>query len=312
MNFYLAVTDINWYNYLSKINPEDINFWQPGGRTNFRILSPGEPFLFKLKVHNVIGGVGFFFKQIFLPLSLAWETFGERNGFDTLSQFQRAIMNLRKDKEDTNPQIGCLVLTNPVFFNSKDWIPLPEDWKSNIVQGKTYNTNESIGKACWERVEILLKEYLKDVPVNDSSCLVTQVPDSPIYGNPVLTKVRIGQGAFKISIIDAYNKRCSISGERTMPVLEAAHIKPYSEAGPNFIKNGLLLRSDIHKLFDSGYITITSDHKIEISNRIREEFENGREYYQYHGKDLSILPSRNEDRPFKDYIEWHNENVYRG
>jgi putative restriction endonuclease len=153
--------------------------------------------------------------------------------------------------------------------------------------------------------------YLQDNSSQDKSSLVEQIPESPIYGNPVLTKVRIGQGAFKISIIDAYNKRCSISGERTMPVLDAAHIKPYSEAGPNFIKNGLLLRSDIHKLFDSGYITITNDHRIEVSKKIKEEFENGREYYQFHGKEFSVLPSRNEDKPLAEYVEWHNENVYR-
>ena len=134
MNFYLGVTNLNWYNNLSKISPEDVNFWQPGGRTNFRILSPGEPFLFKLKVHNVIGGVGFFFKQIFLPLSLAWETFEERNGFGTYSQFQRAILNLRTDRDNPNPLIGCIVLTNPIFFKSKDWIKLPENWSNSIVQ----------------------------------------------------------------------------------------------------------------------------------------------------------------------------------
>lgn len=312
MNFYLAVTDINWYNNLSKINPEDVNFWQPGGRTNFRILSPGEPFLFKLKVHNVIGGVGFYFKQVFLPITLAWETFGERNGYETYKQFERAIMNLRTDKENPNPQIGCIVLTNPIFFNSKDWIPVPENWKNSIVQGKSYNTDEPIGKACWNRVQMLLEQYLKDSPINNSSSLIEQIPDSPIYGNPVLTKVRIGQGAFKISIIDAYNKRCSISGERTLPVLEAAHIKPYSEAGPNYIRNGLLLRSDIHKLFDTGYITITKDLKIEVSKRIREEYENGRDYYKYDGKALSVLPDKNEDKPFGDYVEWHNVNVYKG
>lgn len=312
MKFYLGVTDINWYNYLSKINPEDINFWKPGGQTDFKILSPGEPFLFKLKVHNVIGGIGFFFKYEQMELSLAWDIFGDRNGFDTFSQFQRAIINLRVDKINLNPKIGCIVLTNPIFFKSKDWIKLPENWSNSIVQGKTYSTNESIGKSYWNRVQSLLEAYLKDIPSNDNNRLVIQDPKSPIYGNPVLSKVRIGQDSFKISIIDAYNKRCSISGERTRPVLEAAHIKPYSKAGPNFIKNGLLLRSDIHKLFDSGYITITKDYKTEVSNRIKEEFENGREYYKYHGLDLSILPLRNEDKPFEDYIDWHNVNVYRG
>jgi len=49
------------YNYLSEHNPEDINFWQPGGNVRFKILGPGAPFLFKLKAPvNAIGGVGFF------------------------------------------------------------------------------------------------------------------------------------------------------------------------------------------------------------------------------------------------------------
>ena len=97
-----------------------------------------------------------------------------------------------------------------------------------------------------------------------------------------------------------------------MPVLEAAHIKPFVDSGPNFISNGILLRSDVHKLFDSGYLTITKDYKIEVSKRIKEEFENGREYYQYHGKDLQYLPFREADRPNSKYIDYHNENVYKG
>ena len=49
MKIYLGNTDLEWYNYLSKIQPEDINFWQPGGNSNFKVLSPGGPFLFRLK-----------------------------------------------------------------------------------------------------------------------------------------------------------------------------------------------------------------------------------------------------------------------
>ncbi len=92
-----------------------------------------------------------------------------------------------------------------------------------------------------------------------------------------------------------------------MPVLEAAHIKPYAESGPHFISNGLLLRSDMHKLFDTGYITITKDYKVEVSKKIAEEFENGKEYYQYQGKELTTLPLRDSDKPNERYIDWHNE-----
>jgi putative restriction endonuclease len=68
----------------------------------------------------------------------------------------------------------------------------------------------------------------------------------------------------------------------------------------------------VNKLFDSGYLTITKDYKVEVSKRIKEEFENGREYYQYHGKNLLYLPNRELDKPSPKYIEWHNERVVRG
>ncbi|RYE27291.1 MAG: HNH endonuclease [Sphingobacteriaceae bacterium] len=108
-----------------------------------------------------------------------------------------------------------------------------------------------------------------------------------------------------------YSRKCSITGEKTLPVLEAAHIKPYSALGPHSVSNGLLLRSDMHKLFDSGYLTITTDLKIEVSSRIKEEFQNGKEYYKYHGNNLFILPSEKKDLPNSSYIDWHNTNIYK-
>jgi putative restriction endonuclease len=64
----------------------------------------------------------------------------------------------------------------------------------------------------------------------------------------------------------------------------------------------------MHKLFDNGYLTITKDYKVEVSKAIKEEFENGREYYQYHGKELLYLPTKATDRPNPNFIEWHNQN----
>lgn len=132
------------------------------------------------------------------------------------------------------------------------------------------------------------------------------------YKTSILSKVRIGQGAFRVLITDAYQRRCSITGEKTLPVLESAHIQSYAELGPHSVSNGILLRSDIHKLFDSGYLTITTNLKVEVSNRIKEEFLNGKEYYQYHGKDLVTIPLKEIDKPNSQYIEWHNSNVFRG
>ena len=57
-------------------------------------------------------------------------------------------------------------------------------------------------------------------------------------------------------------------------------------------------------------MTITSGHKIEVSNRIKEEFDNGKEYYALHGSTL-WLPKEAQSQPGSEYLTWHNENVYR-
>lgn len=314
MKFYLGVTDNKWYNYLSKINPEDVNFWQPGGTVNFKVLTSGAPFLFKLKSPlNAIGGIGFFSSHTFLPMTIAWDAFKNGNGCETFDEFSRMISNYRTDKNNINPTIGCIVLTNPIFFDKEDWIETPTDWGKSIVQGKSYDSDDAIGKVIWSKVEDLLKKYLFINSIDEGkSQFILEEPATPAYGNSILTKVRIGQGAFRVLVTDAYSRRCSITGEKTLPVLEAAHIKPYAESGPHFISNGILFRSDMHKLFDGGYLTITNDLKVEVSPRIKEEFQNGKEYYQYHGKELLFLPSRDIDKPNEKYIDWHNSNIYCG
>lgn len=307
MKFYLGVTDNEWYQYLSRINPEDINFWQPGGTSQFKVLEQGAPFLFKLKSPlNVIGGIGFFSSHTFLPINMAWDVFGNRNGCETFNEFKNLIIKYRADKGNINPAIGCIVLTNPIFFKKEDWIQVPEDWSKNIVQGKSYVSDFGTGKLLWDKIEILIKNYL----INNSNDVIDESEDA--YGKSILTKVRLGQGAFRVLVTDAYTRRCSITGERTLPVLEAAHIQPYSVSILHSVSNGILLRSDIHKLFDKGYLTITKDYKTEVSNRIKVEFENGKEYYQFHGKELLFLPTKSSDRPQVKFVEWHNENVFKG
>ena len=75
--------------------------------------------------------------------------------------------------------------------------------------------------------------------------------------------------------------------------------------------NGLLLRSDLHTLYDRGYLTVKHDFTIEVSRRIREEFENGREYYALQGKRIS-LPESERDRPNTSSLDWHANNIFRG
>jgi putative restriction endonuclease len=96
-----------------------------------------------------------------------------------------------------------------------------------------------------------------------------------------------------------------------VPALEAAHIRPYGDGGEHEERNGLLLRRDIHSLFDAGYVTVTPDLRFEVSRRIKEEFENGRHYYELHGKPISA-PTDAQRRPDPEALRWHNEHPYRG
>lgn len=309
MKFYIGVTDINWFEFLSSIKPDEVNFWKPGGG-NFRAINTGSLFLFKLKYpENYIVGGGYFFKSLRLPVSLAWKAFSEKNGASTFKNFTDLIYKLRKTNyfQEPDPIIGCNILVSPFFFEKEDWLPAPKDWKASIVQGKTYDTSTLIGRSIVKEVNERLEKYSPNLIYK-----VWENDDTPRYGDPALVLPRLGQGSFRVMVTEAYERRCAITGEKTLLVLEASHIKPYSEDGPHALNNGLLLRSDFHTLYDRGYITITSDNRVEVSSRIKEDYGNGREYYKLHGKRLLILPEKYDDRPSKEYVEWHNGNIFLG
>jgi putative restriction endonuclease len=199
--------------------------------------------------------------------------------------------------------LGCTVLVQPFFWPRELWIPVPDDWKKNSVTGKGYSVESPAGMALWTKVRARLdRDVVPEV--------VAVVEEQGRYGAPVTIKPRLGQGAFRVEVTDAYSRRCAITGEKTRPALEAGHIRPYAKNGPHEIRNGILLRSDLHNLFDLGYLTVTLDYKVEVSRRIREEFENGRHYYALHGQTLAILPQREDEKPAPEFLEWHH-NIFK-
>jgi putative restriction endonuclease len=305
MKLFVGVTNNDWFRFLSERKPDEVNFWRPRNQNEFRALQSGDLFLFKLHSPlDFIAGGGVYVRHTFLPLPLAWQAFGEKNGVTDYETFERRILEHRS-RDELTMQIGCTILVEPFFWPRELWIPVPADWSRNIVTGKTYDVRVPNGAALWQQVRTRLAEQpvpsLKDV-VQDEGAR---------YGEPVTIRPRLGQGAFRVEVTDAYSRRCAITGERTLPALEAGHIRPYSKAGPHNIRNGLLLRSDLHNLFDLGYLTVTFDYRVEVSRRIREEFENGRDYYALHGRTLSVLPTNEPDRPGKEFLEWHH-GIFNG
>ena len=89
MKIWVGVTDKDWFQFLNRINPDEVNFWQPSGSRVFRALQPGEPFLFKLhSPDNFVVGGGHFVRYSALPASLAWDAFGLKNGVGSLEDAQ--------------------------------------------------------------------------------------------------------------------------------------------------------------------------------------------------------------------------------
>jgi len=304
INIVVAVTDGDWFELLRRQSDlGEVNFWAPSA-ANFRALRPGELFLFKLHApRNVIVGGGIFAYANALPWSLAWEAFGQANGAHSAQEMRARIARYRKtDPADRSDfQIGCRILTDPFFFEEQDWIPVPASWARNIVSFKTYNTGDAEGLALWEQVNERL----------DRQRLAGMAEEQARYGEPHLIRPRLGQGAFRIVVTDLYRRRCAVTQERTLPALEAAHIRPYADGGAHEANNGLLLRRDIHSLFDNGYVTVTPDLRFEVSRRIKEEFENGRHYYALHGHPISA-PDDLQQRPDRSALTWHNAHCYRG
>jgi putative restriction endonuclease len=309
MRGFVGVTDNAWFAFLSRQGEiDEVNFWQPHAGQPFRSLEPGEPFFFKLHSPlNYIAGVGFFAHSTTFPISLAWDAFGEKNGAGSLEELRILIDRFRRNlaRSVQDYQIGCVLLEQAVFFEEKEWIPTPDDWAPNIVRGKRYDLTAGIGKQLWDQVQLRIQGRA----FSSKGKEVVETRDR--YGSPITVIPRLGQGSFRIMVTDAYQRRCAVTQERTLPALEAIHIKPYGVSGPHRVDNGILLRSDIHKLFDTGYVTITPDYHFEVSRRIREEFENGRDYYAMNGRSL-LLPLKKEFQPSPDFIEWHNQNLFLG
>lgn len=294
--FVVAVTNNRWYAYLRDRQMGEVNFWSPGTATvNFHA---GTPWLFKLHAPEdyVVGG-GYFVHRTTLPLRMVWETFGDENGAATYDEFRKQIR-----KEDPGAIVGCTILSDCFYWSRELWLPQPPQWKKNIVSYKTYGFDDMAAAAYWQAVSERLPRY---------ASLADERASRPFAGKPLLHIPRLGQGGFRAGVIDAYDRRCAVTGERTLPALEAAHIVPFAQVQHHDLRNGLLLRADLHKLFDDGYVTVDPAYRFNVSRRIKDEFENGRDYYALHGQSIR-LPADGSLAPDPRYLEAHASKIYRG
>ncbi|MFG2102508.1 HNH endonuclease [Micromonospora echinaurantiaca] len=112
---------------------------------------------------------------------------------------------------------------------------------------------------------------------------------------------RQGQPDFRRRLLEAYGGRCAITGCDTEAALQAAHISPYDGPATNRVTNGLLLRADLHNLFDRGLIWVDEQFRV----RVKVEAAH---YAQWHGEELRV-PARTADRPDAVALLAHRREV---
>ncbi len=311
MKFWVGVTDNTWFDHLANRGLEEVNFWQPSATPPFKGAPMGMPFLFKLKQpNNHIAGGGFFVTYSRLPVSLAWQVFGEKNGASSVGEL-RAMLAPISSGHGPQQEIGCTVLANAFFLPREQWIADPPGWSGNIVRGKMYESDLQDGAAIWTALQKRLYADQYD-PVDRVSRQELYInEEAERYGKPALVRPRLGQSSFRVLVTDAYKRKCAMTGESTLVALEAAHIVPNSEEGSHDVRNGLLLRADFHRLFDVGLVSVTQDLKIKVSPRIHEAWFNGKAYYRLNDQPLSVLPDLPSNRPDPDRLGWHFKNCFQ-
>lgn len=311
-DIYCAVTDVDWFDYLrQRPHLPEINFWKPTPKT-FKAVGEGGIFAFKLKApYNKIGGFGVLTTSADAQINLAWEAFGEGNGLPDLDTFVAKIRSIRKSPEINRYSfIGVRVLVYQVFFPEELWFDPPEGWTGNIVTGKTYSTDTMAGQKLLSDLEERAGGFPESIAPRYDFPGLSAEPQAG-YGPAIPVKPRIGQGTFRINVSRAYANECVLSGTKVTPALDAAHIKPFSEGGNHSIQNGILLRKDIHSVFDAGFATFDENRRFVVSPQVKQIFNNGHEYRRLHGKEMR-LPVNPDWMAAEEYLSWHRDAKYIG
>lgn len=293
--FIIASADPEWLAFLRAKNPREVNFWRPGAApTN---AEPGTPWFYRERGTENIVGCAFFAAYSRMPISMAWETFGEANGVPDFATFLARIGSLRTLPTTPITEIGCAALVDPVYFSE------PVHYGRMYGPLSSSDTRDADGAHLWDA----LRQAMAGATLRATA--------SPLLlpggrGAATLVRPRLGQSSFRTAVLAAYERRCAVTGERTLPVLEAAHIRPFADVERHDVRNGLLMRSDLHALFDAGLVTVEPNHRFRVSSQIRELYENGRDYYALEGRDVRV-PPREADRPLAEYLDFHRSTIFQ-
>ena len=251
------------------------------GHINFKVSgNPDQHFIFA----NIGKGKGYDGKEFEYDNSL-----NDKNQLIWVTENRRA---------QHNPIMQSLITSNPYIFIRKDGIK-GGFWTYKGTASLLSIKNNNPVNIIWQ---INDQSFLKNI--NNYTILDNlEVPNDNIHDiNLFARKVRKGQSKFRSKLLKLYNNTCAITNCNIVETLDAGHIYSHSKSGINHSKNGILLRSDIHNLFDKHLIKINPNtFKVEISTKL-----NNSEYEQYDGKTINkTIAGQYPDKIYlkKQYLE---------
>lgn len=299
MHGYVTSIDLDWFETVTAgSRADEVNVWRPGTQHQFRALGPGEPVFLRLKAPvDRIAGFGFFSHFSILPVSVAWRIFGTANGEKSFASMRERIIQLRRQHSmEIDPQsdleTGCILLQMTTLFTEDGWIDPPSDFDDRAGRGKRYDLSRGEGKRLW------------------SECVgrVCDAAGRKLDAKSITPSSRYGPLSFRVAVIDAWDRRCAVTGEGVVVALDAARFRP-EMPGSLSLSNAILLRADLAFLLESGYLTITPDHILLVSDSISSE--TGRDYGRLHGTGIR-LPSNPSARPDPELLWFHQSERFLG
>jgi len=301
-------TDPEWLESL-RINKitTNANFWRKDRRN--LSLNVGASFYFKVRGRLQIAGRGTFREQRELDIPTAWRLYGYANGVESeqsLRERAHEVLGIKADEP-----LNCILLDQIQLLKKEDYISISENLYAHGVMGPRYHDENHL---------MFLAEHIDQnalgftYPEAALSAISMQLHDSGDFNPDNIESAieyqmkaiaqRRGQKIFRDLLLEQYQFKCCVSGADAVGALEAAHIVPYFGEDTNHLQNGLLLRSDLHTLFDLGAWTLTTDYRVELSQKLRSTC-----YKDFEGVAIR-LPNKKTCRPSIDAINYHRANRF--
>jgi putative restriction endonuclease len=154
-------------------------------------------------------------------------------------------------------------------------------------------------------------------PTNTSNVAALGFEDEPsAFERPIIERMtsrHFRDAAFSSAVRSAYDNTCAMTGLKIIngggrPEVQAAHIKPVADSGPDSVRNGLALCGTIHWMFDRGLLSLDDDLTILMAaDRVPDTVKR-----LINPERKLLLPGRSEFRPHQQFLQFHRAAVFKG